>query len=151
MKFLRTAALLLLCLCLLPGCGKNELPEGMVVPETHADAINPDSVASIRFVHYDEAGAADMDLTLDKTSPFVPLVATVYDKAINTDRGAERTKIFEITLTLDNKKTIPLVLYSDMTMENGTAILTGEEMNAFLCSFLPVPNVEVEKGIETVG
>ena len=150
MKILRTAVLLLLCLCLLPACGKNELPEGMVVPETHAGAINPDAVVSIRFVHYDEAGASDLDLTLDKTSPFVPLVATVYDKALNTDMGTDRTKLFEITITMDDEDVIPLVLYADMTMENGTAILSGKEMYDFLCSFLPIPNVEVEKGIETV-
>ncbi|MBQ8398322.1 MAG: hypothetical protein IJX53_09040 [Clostridia bacterium] len=151
MKFMRTAATLLLCLCLLPGCGKDELPEGVELPETHAGAINPDGVSSIHFIHYDEAGTADVDLTLDSASPFVPLVATVYDKAAETDKTGERTKVFDVTMTMDNGDVIALAIYSDMTMENGSAVLTGKDMHDFLFSFLPIPNAEVEKGIETVA
>ena len=151
MKILRTAAVLLLCLCLLPACKNNDLPEGVVVPETHAGAINPDGVTSIHFVHYDEAGAADVDLTLDANSPFVPLVATVYDKAAVTDKTGERTKVFDVTMTMENGDVIALAVYSDMTMENGKAVLTGKDMYDFLHSFLPIPNAEVEKGIETVA
>ena len=149
MKILRITALLLLCLCLLPGCRK-ELPDGVVMPETHAEAVNPASVKSIRFVHYDAVGEVDLDLTLDSDSPFVPLVATVYDKASETTSAGESAKLFELTFTMKRNKEMTLVLYTDMTMFNGETFLTGQDMFNFLHSFLPVPNAEVEQGVEPV-
>lgn len=151
MKLIRTAAVLLLCLCLLPGCGKNELPEGVELPETHAGAINPDGVKNIRCIHYDENGTADLDVNMDKDIPFTPLVVTVYDKAAVTDKIGERRKVFDLTMTLDDDSTIALAIYSDMTMENGSAVLTGKEMYDFLHSFLPIPGMEEKAGIETVA
>ena len=150
MKLFRTAATLLLCLCLLPACTNQELPDGVEMPETHAGAINPDGVKSIHFVHYDEQGEADVDLTLDNTSPFVPLVVTVYDKAAETDLIGERRKVFDVTMTLEDDSTLSVVVYSDMTMENGSVVLTGKDMYDFLCSFLPIPSIE-KTGIETVA
>lgn len=152
MKFIRTctAATLMLCLCLLPACAGDEAEQQIQVPETHAGAINPDSVKTIQVIHYDENGAEDMNQTLDENSPFVPLAATVYDKAAVTDLIGERTKVFDVTMTLEDGSVKALTIYSDMTMEEGSVVLTGKDMYDFLCSFLPVPSVE-KAGIETVA
>lgn len=150
MRIMRTSLVLLLCLSLLPSCAKDETPENIQMPETHAGAINPDRAKKVQVIHYDEAGNEDMNQTLEENNPFIPLVATVYDKAAETDLIGERRKVFDITMTLDDDSVIALDLYSDMTMEEGDVVLTGQEMYDFLCSFLPVPSVE-KTGIETVA
>ena len=144
MKFMRTAALLLLCLCLLPACGNKDPLEGVEVPETHAGAINPDGVKSIRYIHYNEAGETDADMTLDSSNMLVPLTVTVYDKAAPAEAAADRVKLFDLVMTQTDDSVITLTLYSDMTMEDGRAVLTGKELYDFICAFLPLPGAEAE-------
>ncbi len=149
MKFTRFAVIALACLCLLPACGKGEMPD-VEVPETHAGAIDPNSLTAVHVIHYTTDGTADLDTTLDTTSPFLPLLATVYDKAAVTNLTGERVKVFDLTMTTE-KGEIALTIYSDMTMDQaGGATLTAKEMHDFLCSFLPIPSVETA-GIETVA
>lgn len=149
MKLTRFAVIALACLCLLPGCGKDEMPD-IEVPETHAGAIDPNSLTSVHVIHYTADGTADLDTTIDSTSPFLPLVATVYDKAAVTNVTGERVKVFDLTMATE-KGDIVLTIYSDMTMDQaGASTLTAKEMHDFLCSFLPIPSVE-KTGIETVA
>lgn len=149
MKLMRFSALMLALLCLLPACGKDETPE-YEMPETHAAAINPDSVSAVHIIHYAADGTVDLDVNLEANTPFVPLLATVYDKAAVTTLTGERVKLFDLTMTTPDGD-IALTLYSDMTMDQaGGATLTAQDMYDFLCSFLPIPSIE-KTGIETVA
>ncbi len=136
-KFLAFA--LALCLVLPFSACRNDddVPSDIPTIETHAGAINPDSVIGAEVVHYDDNGAEKFRGTLEKGSPYLPLIATVYDKeAETTPTGEARILKFTVIMTLDNKKTIELAVYSDLTMDMGKVTLTAQETTQFLYSLI---------------
>ncbi len=146
-KFVMLA--LVLCLALTFCACRNAQPP-VELPETHAGAINPDSVKSAQIIHYDENGNEDFNGTLDGESPFLPLLATVYDKASVTDASTKaRALEFSITMTLEDGSVIALALYTDMTMDTGSVTLTARDMHDFLHSFVPIARHDVPSAADT--
>ena len=127
-------------------CG-NSTPAQNDIPtiETHADAVDPDTVTAVEVIHYEDNGDVKFQGKLEKGSPYIPLVATVYDKAAQTtSTDANRILKFKVIMTLEKNKTIELDVYSDLTMDMGKVTLTAQDMTQFLYSLIMTATFSTE-------
>ena len=96
-------------------------------------------------IHYEDNGDVKFHGKLDNGSPYIPLVATVYDKAAQTtSTDANRILKFKVIMTLEKNKTIELAVYSDLTMDMGKTTLTAQDMTQFLYSLIMTATFSTE-------
>lgn len=136
------ALMLLLCLVAIPACA-NDNADAPDMPETHAAAINPDEVSTVRLVRFNENGEEDYTALLQENSLAIPLLATVFDTAVEAQPSAERRCDIRGTMRMTNGSEVVFEVFTDDTMETGGAVLEGAKMRqfiyAFVAGFAPVP------------
>lgn len=131
-----TVLVLLLCLLLVPACG-NDAADGYDVPETHAGAIDPDKVKTVRLTGYNEAGEETLTMLMEENNLYIPLLATVYDTAEKANPSAERYCDIRGIMRMTDGSEIEFAIYTDDTMESNGAVLEGAKMRQFIYAFVP--------------
>ncbi|MBE6575767.1 MAG: hypothetical protein E7654_05810 [Ruminococcaceae bacterium] len=130
------ALMLLLCLVAIPACA-NENANAPDMPETHAAAIDPDKVKTVRLVRLNENGEEDYTALLQENNLAIPLLATVFDTAAEAKPAAERRCDIRGTMRMSDGSEIVFEVFTDDTMETGGAVLEGAKMRQFIYSFVP--------------
>ena len=130
------ALMLLLCLVAIPACA-NENADAPDMPETHAAAIDPDKVKTVRLIRFNEAGEEDHTMLMDENNLYIPLLATVFDTAAKATPAAERRCDIRGTMRMTDGSEIVFEVFTDDTMESGGAVLEGAKMRQFIYSFVP--------------
>lgn len=135
------ALVMLLCLVVIPACANDA--DRIDMPETHAAAIHPDKVKTVRLVRFNEAGEEDYTALMDENNPYIPLLATVFDTAAEATPAAERRCDIRGTMRMTDGSEVMFEVFTDGTMESGGAVLEGAKMRQFIYSFVagfaPVP------------
>lgn len=129
------ALMLLLCLAVIPACA-NDNADGVEMPETHAAAIDPDKVKTVRLVRINEAGEENHSVLLEENSLAIPLLATVYDTAVEASPAAERRCDIRGTMRMTDGSEVIFEVFTDDTMESCGAVLEGAEMRQFIYAFV---------------
>ena len=135
------ALMLLLCLVAIPACANDA--DRIDIPETHAAAIDPDKVKTVRVTRINEAGEEDYTALMEENNLAIPLLATVFDTAAEAKPAAERRCDIRGTMRMTDGSEIVFEVFTDDTMESGGAVLEGAKMRQFIYSFVagfaPVP------------
>lgn len=145
------ALMMLLCLVVIPACASDNA-DGVDIPETHAAAIDPDKVKTVRLVRFNEAGEEDYTALLEENNLAIPLLATVFDTAAKAKPAAERRCDIRATMRMTDGSEVVFEVFTDDTMETGGAVLDGVKMRQFIYSFVagfaPVPETTAAGGAE---
>ena len=129
------ALMLLLCLVAIPACA-NDNADTPDIPETHAAAIDPDKVKTVRLVRLNENGEEVFTALMEENNLAIPLLATVFDTAAKAEPADERRCDIRGTMRMTDGSEIVFEVFTDDTMESGGAVLEGAKMRQFIYSFV---------------
>lgn len=128
------ALMLLLCLVAIPACANDA--DRIDIPETHAAAIDPDKVKTVRLVRLNENGEEVFTALMEENNLAIPLLATVFDTAAKAEPADERRCDIRGTMRMTDGSEIVFEVFTDDTMESGGAVLEGAKMRQFIYSFV---------------
>lgn len=129
------ALVMLLCLVVIPACANDA--DRIDIPETHAAAIDPDKVKTVRLARINEAGEEEFSIIMEENNLAIPLLATVFDTALEANTAAERRCDIRAAMRMTDGSEIVFEVFTDDTMESGGAVLEGAKMRQFIYAFVP--------------
>ena len=129
------ALMLLLCLVVITACANNHA-DAPDMPETHAAAIDPDKVKTVRLARINKAGEEEFSTIMEENNLAIPLLATVFDTALEATPAAARRCDIRATMRMTDGSEVKFELFTDDTMESGGAVLEGAKMRQFIYAFV---------------